>query len=64
MLVLTRKSGEKVAFGGGITVTVVEVTANQVRLGIEAPERVRILRGELARRPDDPLEADRAGKPG
>ena len=47
MLVLTRKRGEKVVIGGGITVTVVAVTGNGVRLGIDAPEQVRILRGEL-----------------
>ena len=47
MLVLTRKPGEKICVGDNITVTVVEVTGNRIRLGIEAPEEVRILRSEL-----------------
>jgi carbon storage regulator len=48
MLVLTRKPGEKVVIGDGITVTVVAVTGNKVRVDIDAPDQVRILRGELA----------------
>ena len=48
MLVLTRKVGEKVVIQGGITVTVVRAEDGRVRLGIEAPDDVRILRGELA----------------
>jgi carbon storage regulator len=48
MLVLSRKPGEKVVLGNNITVTVLEVVGNRVRIGIEAPEDVRILRGELA----------------
>lgn len=51
MLVLSRKPGEKVIIGGGITVTVLEVIGNRVRLGFQAPEHVRILRAELAGRP-------------
>ncbi len=48
MLVLSRKPGERVVIGNGITVTVVEVIGNRVRIGIEAPDDVRILRAELA----------------
>jgi carbon storage regulator CsrA len=48
MLVLTRKIGEKVVIGSGITVTVVRSEDGRVRLGIDAPGDVRILRGELA----------------
>ena len=48
MLVLSRNPGEKVVIGGGITVTVIEVHGDRVRVGIEAPEDVRILRAELA----------------
>jgi carbon storage regulator len=67
MLVLTRKSGEKVVIGG-ITLTVVAVDGGRVRLAFEAPAQVRIRRGELAEkrrtarvREDDP---DLAAKPG
>jgi carbon storage regulator CsrA len=48
MLVLSRKPGEKVVIGNGITLTVVVIKGNHVRVGIDAPDHVRILRGELA----------------
>jgi carbon storage regulator len=54
MLVLTRKPGEKVVLDGNITVTLVEVKGNQVRLAFEAPDSVRILRGELVVNAEDP----------
>ncbi len=47
MLVLTRKLGEKSVIGDGIVVTVVLVERNKIRLGIEAPANVPILRSEL-----------------
>jgi carbon storage regulator len=47
MLVLTRKTGEKIHIGDGITLTVVEVSRSRVRLGIDAPTEVRVRRGEL-----------------
>ena len=58
MLVLTRKPGEKVVIGNGITVTVVKVTGNKARLGIDAPDEVRILRGELACWQEEPAACD------
>jgi carbon storage regulator CsrA len=63
MLVLSRKPGEKVVIGNGITLTVVEVRGNRVRLAFDTPDQVRILRGELACWQDDPLDADLDGKP-
>ena len=48
MLVLSRKLGESLQIGDNITVTVLAVHGRVVRLGIEAPSDVRILRGELA----------------
>ncbi len=47
MLVLSRKVGEKIVIGDGITVTVQRVAGGRVSLAIEAPRDVRILRGEL-----------------
>ena len=47
MLVLTRKLGEAVNIGQDVTVTVLEVRGNQVRLGIQAPLNVIIHRKEL-----------------
>jgi carbon storage regulator len=47
MLVLSRKLDEAIFIDGDIRITVVGIRGNQVRLGIEAPDRVRILREEL-----------------
>ncbi len=47
MLVLSRKAGQKIMIGDGISVVVNRVAGNRVAIGIEAPQGVRILRGEL-----------------
>ncbi len=47
MLVLSRNPGTNVSIGDGITVTVLGVEGNRVKLGINAPDDVTILRGEL-----------------
>ncbi len=52
MLVLTRKLKESIRIGDDITVTIVRVKGNAVRIGIEAPPHVRVIRGELNRRVD------------
>ncbi len=52
MLVLTRRLDEKIFIGDSIVITVVLVDCGQVRLGIEAPDDVLILRGELVGQPD------------
>ena len=63
MLVLSRKPGEKVVIGGNITVTVVGVNGNRVRLAFDAPDEVRILRGELAWWQEDaPNNCDEPGE--
>jgi carbon storage regulator len=49
MLVLSRKVGEKIVIDSCITVTVVAVDGNKVRLGIAAPPEVRIDREEIHR---------------
>ena len=49
MLVLTRRVGEIIRVGDNVTVRVLEVKGNQVRLGIEAPGDVRIYREEVYR---------------
>jgi carbon storage regulator len=48
MLVLSRKLNEKIVIDGGIVVTVLKIDRNQVRLGIQAPAEVRVLREEIA----------------
>jgi carbon storage regulator len=61
MLVLTRKPGEKVVIGQGIVVTVLSVDGGRIRLGIEAPDDVPILRGELSFFLEEVLTAGGAG---
>lgn len=59
MLVLSRKHEEKLHIGDNITVTVLRVQGNKVRLGIEAPEEVRVVRGELPRHANPDTAAKR-----
>ena len=47
MLVLSRKPGEKILIGDNITVTIVRIGPNTVRIGIEAPRDMNIVREEL-----------------
>jgi carbon storage regulator CsrA len=47
MLVLTRKLQQQVRIGDQITVTILRVKGHTVRIGIEAPREVRVVRGEL-----------------
>lgn len=47
MLVLTRKPQEKIRIGNDITITVIKTKGKTVRLGIDAPNDVTVLRGEL-----------------
>ena len=47
MLVLSRKQSQRIRVGNSIIVTVVRVSGDKVRLGIEAPDGVRVLREEL-----------------
>jgi len=47
MLVLSRKVGEKLVIGNNITIVVNRVAGNRVTIGIDAPDDVRIMRGEL-----------------
>lgn len=54
MLVLSRKVDQQITIGDDITLTVIRVDGNRVRIGISAPRDVRILRGELAA--DEPVE--------
>ncbi|MGQ9576684.1 MAG: carbon storage regulator [Thermoguttaceae bacterium] len=49
MLVLSRRENERIRLGDSIVVTVIRVAGDRVRLGIEAPAEVVVLRGELDR---------------
>jgi len=56
MLILTRNSGETLCIGDDITVTVLAINGNQVRIGIDAPKSVAVHREEVYQR----IQADQA----
>ena len=47
MLILTRRVGEKLVIGENVTVTVLGVKGNQIRIGIDAPRSVDVYREEI-----------------
>ena len=47
MLVLTRRPGEKIFIGDNVSLTVVEVKGDSVRIAVDAPREVKIYRGEI-----------------
>lgn len=58
MLVLTRKSGESIVIGEGITVKVSQISGNRVKLCIDAPRECRIQREELIETVSRKVQAD------
>ena len=54
MLVLSRKVGESIKIGDGITIVVNRIAGNRVTLGLKAPRELRIVRGELRAFDEDP----------
>ena len=53
MLILTRKIGESILVGDNIRLVVLEIRGRQIRLGIEAPADIVVLREEIAQRLTD-----------
>nr|MCR4627464.1 carbon storage regulator CsrA [Treponema sp.] len=47
MLILARKIDEKIKIGQDITVTLIEIHGDQVKIGVEAPKNVRVFRQEV-----------------
>ncbi len=47
MLALTRKIGERIVIGDNITVTIVDIKGDSIRIGVDAPKEVKIYRGEI-----------------
>ncbi|MCC7475837.1 MAG: carbon storage regulator CsrA [Pirellulales bacterium] len=60
MLVLSRKTNEKIIIGDHVTVTVIEVRGDKVRLGFEAPRHTPVHRHEVHER----IEAERKPEAG
>ncbi len=63
MLVLSRKIGERIWIGDDIAVTVVRITGGGVRIGIEAPSEMPVVREELKRKLEQQLEEESSAKP-
>jgi carbon storage regulator len=57
MLVLSRREGERILIGPDVVVTVLNVRGDRVRLGIEAPPELLIVREELGHKPAEAAQA-------
>ena len=47
MLILTRKTNEKIKIGNEITISIIEIHGDQVKIGVDAPKEVRVFREEV-----------------
>lgn len=61
MLILTRRVGETLMVGDDVTVTVLGVKGNQVRIGVNAPKDVAVHREEIYQRIQSDKKADQGG---
>ena len=64
MLVLSRKSGERILIGDNVQITIVRIGPNTVRLGIDAPRDMNIVREELCvEKTEEELVASKPASP-
>jgi carbon storage regulator CsrA len=63
MLVLTRKRSETIHIGENIFIKVIRTGRTSVKIGIEAPANVRVVRGELLETPDPAAAHDTSWEP-
>jgi carbon storage regulator CsrA len=61
MLVLSRKTQERIQIGENVVVTVLRVKGNMVRIGIEAPKDVRVMRAELPAHAEPEVTVEKPG---
>ena len=47
MLILSRKTNEKIMIGDDISISIIEIRGDQVRIGVEAPKKVKVFRQEV-----------------
>ncbi len=59
MLILTRKIGESLMVGDDVTISVLGVKGNQVRIGIDAPKHIQVHREEIYNR----IQNEKSGNP-
>lgn len=60
MLILTRRTGEMLMIGDDVTVTIMGVKGNQVRVGVQAPKKVAVHREEIYERIQKQLKDEEA----
>ena len=47
MLILSRKTNEKIVIGDDITISIIEIKGDQIRIGVDAPRHIKVFRQEV-----------------
>ena len=63
MLVITRKANESILINDNVEISVLEITKDKVRIGVNAPRDIKIIRSELAAVQNTNVEASKAVSP-